>query len=164
MQIRKSTLADLPHMQELYAQARAFMAENGNPTQWANGYPEQSMLEGDIADGVSYVCTDEEGRIVGTFVFFVGEDESYKEIFEGDWADHTIPYGVVHRITSDQSTRGVGSFCLQWCFEQCGNIRIDTHRDNRPMQAALAKNGYQRCGIVYVRGGEERIAFQKAGI
>ena len=104
------------------------------------------------------------GRVVGTFVFFVGEDESYKVIEQGDWKDHRVPYGVVHRITSQRgegAPRGVGSFCLQWCFEQCGNVRIDTHRDNLPMQGALAKNGFEHCGIVYVRGGEERIAFQK---
>ena len=161
MKIRKSTPADLPRMLELYAQAREFMAENGNPTQWAGGYPGQRMLEQDMADGVSYVCEGEDGGILGTFVFFVGEDESYREIFEGDWADHTVPYGVVHRITSDRSGRGAGGFCLDWCFEQCGNVRIDTHRDNLPMQRLLAKCGYRRCGIVYVRGGEERIAFQK---
>ena len=110
------------------------------------------------------MCEDDQGRVVGTFVFFVGEDESYKVIEQGDWKDHRVPYGVVHRITSQRgegAPRGVGSFCLQWCFEQCGNVRIDTHRDNLPMQGALAKNGFERCGIVYVRGGEERIAFQK---
>lgn len=108
------------------------------------------------------MCEDDQGRVVGTFVFFVGEDESYKVIEQGDWKDHRVPYGVVHRITSQRgegAPRGVGSFCLQWCFEQCGNVRIDTHRDNLPMQGALAKNGFERCGIVYVRGrgGADRL-------
>ena len=164
MKIRKSRSEDLERMLRLYADARVFMAEHGNPTQWANGYPEPEMLQEDIRAGVSYVCEDDQGRVVGTFVFFVGEDESYKVIEQGDWKDHRVPYGVVHRITSQRgegAPRGVGSFCLQWCFEQCGNVRIDTHRDNLPMQRALAKNGFERCGIVYVRGGEERIAFQK---
>lgn len=166
MKIRKSRPEDLPAMLQLYAAARTFMAEHGNPTQWANGYPEPDMLREDIRTGVSHVCEDETGQIVATFVFFIGEDESYRVIEQGDWVDHRIPYGVVHRITSrrgERAPRGVGSFCLQWCFEQCGNVRIDTHRDNLPMQGALAKNGFERCGIVYVRGGEERIAFQKVG-
>ena len=164
MKIRSSQPADLERMLELYAQARTFMAEHGNPTQWANGYPERAMLEEDIRRGVSYVCEDDSGRVVGTFVFFVGEDESYRVIEQGDWIDHRIPYGVVHRITSQRTeprVPGVGSFCLKWCQDQCGNVRIDTHRDNLPMQHTLARNGFTRCGIVYVRGGEERIAFQK---
>lgn len=166
MKIRKSRPEDLPAMLQLYAAARTFMVEHGNPTQWANGYPEPDMLREDIRTGVSHVCEDETGKIVATFVFFIGEDESYRVIEQGDWVDHRIPYGVVHRITSrrgEGAPRGVGSFCLQWCFEQCGNVRIDTHRDNLPMQGALAKNGFERCGIVYVRGGKERIAFQKVG-
>lgn len=71
------------------------------------------------------------------------------------------PYGVVHRITSAPGTRGVASFCLAWCFAQCGNIRIDTHRNNIPMQKTLIKNGYRVCGTIYLENGDERIAFQK---
>ena len=75
MKIRKSRPEDLERMLRLYADARIFMAEHGNPTQWANGYPEPEMLQEDIRAGVSYVCEDDQGRVVGTFVFFVGEDE-----------------------------------------------------------------------------------------
>lgn len=83
MKIRKSRPEDLERMLRLYADARVFMAEHGNPTQWANGYPEPEMLQEDIRAGVSYVCEDDQGRVVGTFVFFVGEDESYKVIEQG---------------------------------------------------------------------------------
>ena len=41
MEIRKAKLADLPRMMEIYAEARAYMRRNGNPTQWANGYPSE---------------------------------------------------------------------------------------------------------------------------
>lgn len=102
MKIRKSRPEDLERMLQLYADARVFMAEHGNPTQWTNGYPEPEMLQEDIRAGVSYVCEDDQGRVVGTFVFFVGEDESYKVIEQGDWKDHRVPYGVVHRITSQR--------------------------------------------------------------
>ena len=71
------------------------------------------------------------------------------------------PYGVVHRITARQGTKGVASYCLNWCFARCGNLRIDTHRKNLPMQRALARNGFVYCGEIYVRDGSERIAFQK---
>ena len=91
MKIRKSRPEDLPAMLQLYAAARTFMAEHGNPTQWANGYPEPDMLREDIRTGVSHVCEDETGQIVATFVFFIGEDESYQVIEQGDWIDHRHP-------------------------------------------------------------------------
>ncbi|HNZ83431.1 MAG TPA: GNAT family N-acetyltransferase, partial [Sedimentibacter sp.] len=49
-----------------------------------------------------------------------------------------------------------------WCFEKCRNLKIDTHRDNIPMQNLLNKNGFIRCGIIYLENGDERIAYQKA--
>ena len=161
MKIRKSRPEDLERMLRLYADARVFMAEHGNPTQWANGYPEPEMLQEDIRAGVSYVCEDDQGRVVGTFVFFVGEDESYKVIEQGDWKDHRVPYGVVHRIASSREVRGAASFCLTWCYRQCGNLRIDTHRENIPMQRCLERNGFSYCGIIHIADGSERIAFQK---
>jgi RimJ/RimL family protein N-acetyltransferase len=69
----------------------------------------------------------------------------------------------VHRITTAREKRGIASFCLDWCLKQCGNIRIDTHRNNIPMIKVLGKNGYVQCGIIYLENGDERIAFQKIG-
>ena len=38
-------MRDLPQMQKIYARARALMAANGNPTQWGNEFPRESMIE-----------------------------------------------------------------------------------------------------------------------
>ena len=159
MIIRHSTTADLPAMEAIYADARRFMAENGNPTQWTDGYPVRWMLEEDIALGRSYVC-EEDGEILATFVFAVMEDPTYLKIYEGAWLSDD-EYGVVHRIASKNRKKGVAGFCLDWCFEQCGNVRIDTHRNNIPMQKALSKYGFKYCGIIYLENGDERIAFQR---
>lgn len=159
MQIRHTRPEDMDVLLALYEDARRFMAQNGNPNQWVKGYPGRQQLEQDMAAGGSYVCIDED-RIVGTFFFTVGEEPAYRRIENGQWLNDR-PYGVVHRITAAAGTRGVASFCLAWCFSQWRNIRIDTHRDNLPIQKALAKNGYQRCGIIHLADGSERIAFQK---
>lgn len=159
LSIRKSTASDLPAILDLYADARAYMAENGNPNQWVNGYPTPEMLENDIASGNSYVCLDGD-RVVGTFFFVIGDDPTYAKIYDGAWLDDA-EYGVVHRITSARDTRGVASFCLDWCFRRHGNIRIDTHEDNVPMQKCLLKNGYVRTGTIFLENGDPRIAFQK---
>lgn len=160
MKIRKSTPNDLNTILKLYENARAFMAANGNPTQWGTSDPKQELVENDITDGHSYVC-EENGRIIAVFFYDIYEEPDYKKIYEGQWLDDT-PYGVVHRITSDGTVKGTASFCLQWAFDQCQNLRIDTHRNNHIMQHLLKKNGFHYCGIIYIEDGTERLAFQKS--
>lgn len=65
------------------------------------------------------------------------EDPDY-QVIEGAWLNEE-PYGVVHRITSDGTVKGAASACLTWAFGQCGNLKIDTHRDNVVMQNMLKK-------------------------
>ena len=58
--------------------------------------------------------------------------------------------------------RLAAAFCLEWCLARCGNIRIDTHRDNQPMQRLLARLGYTFCGLIDLKNGRgERLAYQK---
>lgn len=159
MKIRKSTLDDMGIILKIYADARSFMASRGNPTQWGSIYPSQTLLENDIQSGDSYVC-EEHGKIIATFFYRFGVDETYLKIYNGEWLDES-PYGVVHRIASDGTIRGTASFCLKWALEQCGNLRIDTHRNNTVMQHTLDKNGFTYCGVIYLEDGSERIAYQK---
>ena len=157
MEIRKSRVEDLDRMMGIFAAARAFMAANGNPDQWGDGYPQRAVLEEDIALGRSYVVL-EAGRIVGTFVFFVGHEPVYDVITNGAWHAEK-PYGVIHRVASDGVTRGVGRACFDYCASQADYLRIDTHEKNRPMQQALERYGFQRCGGVTYEPGKERIGF-----
>ena len=46
---------------------------------------------------------------------------------------------------------------LAWSFSQIDNIRIDTHRDNKPMRHLLEKYGFTYCGIIYLLNGDERL-------
>jgi len=159
LEIRQAKPCHLERIMELYAKARRFMAEHGNPTQWPPSYPPKSMVEEDMQEGHVFVCMAE-GRIVAVFYYREGDDPTYQVIKGGRWLNDR-EYGVVHRITSDGTVRGAASFCLQWAFKQCGNLRIDTHEDNVVMQGLLKKNGFQYCGIIYVNNGEERLAYQK---
>lgn len=161
MEIRQTTLEDLETVMLLYSKARDFMRVHGNPAQWGNTYPERELIEKDIHEGKSYVCIAE-GEIVATFYFAEEEDPTYKEIEEGHWLNDAS-YGVVHRIVGG-GQKGAASFCLNWCFNQCENIRIDTHRDNKPMQNLLQKNGFKYCGIIHIADGSERLAYQKVHI
>ena len=48
MIIRKATMSDLDTVFDLYAQARRFMKENGNPDQWGDNYPPRGQIIEDI--------------------------------------------------------------------------------------------------------------------
>ncbi|PWJ47086.1 GNAT family N-acetyltransferase [Faecalicatena contorta] len=159
MKIRKANIADLDILLKMYENARKFMTSHGNPTQWGNSYPSKTLVAQDIEEGNSYAC-EEHGKIIAAFYYKEGKDDTYAKIYNGQWLSE-LPYGVVHRIISDGTIRGAASFCLNWAFEQCGNLRIDTHRDNIVMQHIMDKNGFKYCGIIYMEDGSERLAYQK---
>ena len=151
MLIRHAEEKDFNRMMEIYRFARDFMAETGNPNQWGpTNWPPEDLIRDDIKQGNSYVC-EHDGKVVGTFYFITGKDieATYVDITDGEWSSDE-PYGVVHRLASDRSVKGIGEFCLEWAFDQCGHIRIDTHTDNVVMQNLLGKLGYEKRGIIYV--------------
>lgn len=159
MKIRKAQEKDLGTLMEIYARAREFMAKTGNPDQWKSSYPDEEKVRSDIAQGVCYVCV-RDGEIEGVFSYLPGPDPTYRRIDDGKWMNED-PYGVVHRVAGRGRVHGIADCCLKWAFEQCGNLRIDTHRDNRVMQHILDKNGFTACGTIYVADGSPRIAYQK---
>lgn len=157
MEIRQATMADLPVIMSIYESARVFMKKHGNPTQWAVGYPAQPLVETDIAEKNCYVCEKQE-NVVGVFSLIIGEDPTYRNIEHGTWHS-TQTYGTIHRLASDGKTGGIAKACFAFCAEKCSYLRIDTHADNLPMQGAILKFGFQKCGIIRVADGSERIAF-----
>ena len=159
MQIRHATTEDMGAILPIYDHARSYMRQNGNPTQWSGSYPDEATLLDDIQKHRLFVCTDD-GEILGVFCYFFGDDPTYLRIYEGSWRNDQ-PYGVLHRIAVSSHRRGVASFCYDYCFSQCKNLKIDTHRDNIPMQKSLVKNGFSYCGIIYLATGDERLAYQK---
>lgn len=133
--IRKTLETDIPAVMAIYDAARAFMRAHGNATQWPEGTPSAEQLAADIAAGGSYVC-EVDGRVVATFAFLTGPDECYD--------------GTVH---------GIAAAMFAFAKERANHLRIDTHRDNLPMQGASIKAGFERAGVVYVSDGTARVAF-----
>ena len=160
MTIRNATLADMEQLLPLFANARRFMADNGNAGQWWGGYPTAAMLEEDIALGRSYVC-EEDGHIYASFVLMDGDEPTY-QVIEGAWKND-LPYGTLHRIASSGEKRGMMDRIVAYAYDRFGNLRGDTHENNLPMQKAFERNGFERCGIIHVADGSPRIAYQKTG-
>ena len=145
---------------EIYAIARDYMKKTNNPNQWKDSWPPFDLIKNDIENKISYVIEEDE-HIYGVFAFFIGHDNTYDIIVDGNWLDSDSPYGVIHRIASSQERRGILPEALRFVESKINNIKIDTHHDNKVMQHILEKNGYQKCGIIYTHDGSERIAYQK---
>lgn len=164
MKIRKAAEEDFERIMEIYAYARDFMARTGNPHQWGpTNWPPEALIHKDIREGCSYVCLNDKKEIIGTFYFTKGKDiePTYREIMDGTWLGSDV-YGVVHRIAADGSEKGIGRYCINWAYEQCGHLRMDTHPDNRIMQNLLCSLGFVRCGIIHVvEDNYPRYAYEK---
>ena len=160
MTIRKATDADFSRILEIYAAARAFMCRSGNPTQWPDGYPQPDIVAQDMEKGYLYVMT-EGGRIYGCFMLCDGPDVTYQQIFDGQWGYDT-PYGVIHRVAGDGTKRGVVAACAAFARQYYRHLRIDTHRDNLPMQRSLRSAGFTHRGTIFLENGDPRLAYDWA--
>lgn len=159
MEIRTARPEELDAIMDIYRQAKQYMRQSGNLTQWTDGYPDRALIAQDIGLGFCHTVWDGTA-LIGVFCFFHGRDvePTYARI-DGAWLDGG-PYGVVHRIASTGTAPGVLAACCNWCLRRCSSLRIDTHRDNLPMQRALERYGFQLCGTIVIQDGSERLAYQ----
>lgn len=161
--IRHAEETDLPVILEIYAYARDFMAKNGNPHQWAGGFPPASLLRDDIAKRSLYVMEEETTRrVCGVFFFAIGPDETYNVIEQGKWLSDSV-YGTIHRVAGDGTVHGLLQTVVSYCEKKIPHLRIDTHEDNHIMQHVIGQCGFKRCGIIHVEDGMPRIAYEKTG-
>lgn len=156
--IRKTQNDDIKEILRIYDNARLFMRQHGNNSQWADGYPNHESLIMDMKNEASYVVV-ENGVILGTFAFYIGVEETYNKIYDGAWKDDS-PYGYIHRIASSGIIKNFTKLAFDYGVSQIHHLRIDTHRDNEPMQNALKRYGFTYCGIIYLQSGDERMAFE----
>lgn len=158
MEIRKAKVEEYEDIKIIYLRAREFMVSEGNLTQWANIDQILNKVLKDIRAGHCYVCTEND-VLLGVFCFFIGEEPTYNKIYNGEWLNDK-PYGFIHRIAVAVYQKGFGTKCIEWCLNQYPNVRIDTHKDNIPMQKTVLKLGFRYCGIIKLENGDERWAYQ----
>ncbi len=166
MEFRRTKKEDIAGIMRIVRQAQEYMKQQGID-QWQNGYPNESSFEADIEHGYSYVM-EEHGKIVGTMAVIFDGESDYNRIYEGAWRTTEEPYAAVHRVAVDAECKGKGiagamiEEVVKMCRERgVRSIKNDTHRDNKSMQRMQAKNGFEYCGIICLKDGAERIAFEK---
>ena len=159
--IRPAQNQDFKEILMIYAYARKFMAEHGNPTQWGSTSPREEVLRNDIRQQQLYVIeNDAKDKILGVFALIIGEDPTYQRIEQGSWKDESL-YGTLHRVASAPGAHGILEQALDFSSGKITHLRIDTHEDNEVMQHLILKNGFEKRGIIYTDDGSPRFAYEK---
>ncbi len=156
--IRHARLDEMERLLEIYDIARAFMRASGNATQWGGGYPSREVLDEDIALSRLYVI-EENGEVYAAFVMANGPDPTYAYI-DGAW-ESDKDYGVIHRVASDGSRKGIFAQIVALAEKSYPRLRIDTHEDNKPMQRVIEKAGFSHRGTIYLANGDPRRAYER---
>lgn len=166
MIIRSAKSADAARILEIIESAKLALHDLGID-QWQNGYPNAESIAGDIRTGIGHVL-DENGTILATAAVYVGHEPTYDRIYDGRWLTENTVYGIIHRIAvaPEAKNKGAASKIMDYCAEisraaGVTSLRCDTHPGNVIMQHTLEKNGYTRCGTIYLEDGDVRIGFEK---
>ena len=154
MNIRLANTSDTNRIFEIYEYARAYMKAHGNPYQWGDDRPEKSLTKDDIKNQRCYVMEDD-GHIFACFVFTIGFEKEYEAKFPSN-----DKYGVIHRVASDGSKRGIVERIVDFAKGKVNLLRIDTHEDNKTMQRAIERQNFKRLGIIYLEDGSPRILYE----
>ena len=175
--IEKSKERDIDNIMPLFDAARTTMAKLGID-QWQDGYPFKEDIQGDIQAGESYVVKYG-SDIIATFMLMERKEPTYANIYDGSWLTPTENrYATIHRITVSPEFRkskahtggkSVSAFIMDYVKQYVknknltGGIKIDTHEGNIPMRKMLEKNDFKYCGIIYLKSGSKRVAYQYCG-
>lgn len=143
---------------KVYHYAQDMMIETGNASQWRHTYPTEDIIKADIDSGICHVICDDADEVHAVFAILTGGEKDYDVIENGSWLNDN-PYIAVHRVASDGKMHGVVTKIMDYCKELSSDIRIDTHNDNKIMQGQIERNGFVKCGVIYVRDGSPRIAY-----
>ncbi|SCU80029.1 LADA_0B04654g1_1 [Lachancea dasiensis] len=164
--LRLATIKDIDDILNIFKSAVALLKGQGID-QWQNGYPNKEQAVIDIQKGLSYVLIYE-GEVAAVGTITTETDPSYTAI-EGSWIENDSPvYASLHRIAVSNKFRGkrLGQLMLASLVEKCrelslNDVRVDTHTDNKAMQALVYKRGFEYRGIIPKYGGtSSRLAYQ----
>ena len=166
IKISKTTFAKAEAVAAMYDEWRAFLRASG-VDQWTDNYPVLENVFEDIESCASYLLTADGEPAAGMAI--VEREPDYDKIYGGAWlTGESGEYLAVHRVCVREKFRRRGLTEKLYAFAEslvrsCGrkSLRADTHRDNLAMRAALKKNGFIECGVIYPAYGGERIAYEK---
>jgi predicted GNAT family N-acyltransferase len=132
MEILHAKRDDLDDIMQIYRIAKQFMIDNGNPNQWTSDWPYREVVEEDLEKRILYKVQFN-NQIVGV-VCLTSEN------------DHGESYGVVHRVASNGTVKGVAKAVLDFAVSKYGHLKAETSVDNKVMQHIFTKYGFATVG------------------
>ena len=147
--IHKVFKCDMDKILKITDSAKKLLKSNGS-LQWQQGYPNEETFLNDIKNGNLYgLYEDNDLKAYGCYLY--GLDVNYVEI-DGKW---DIPANekdmAIHRVAVDENCHGkkygvkMLSYGIQYAKKLgCVTVKVDTHKNNIPMQKCI-----QKCGFVY---------------
>lgn len=165
-EIQQTKIENLPIVLRIVNMSKEEFALAGID-QWQKGYPKRSDFLQDIMVNESYTIFDDDS-VMGTFMLSKTPEPTYNKVINGSWL-HDEAYAVIHRFTIDPTHRrqGLASKTFKEIElmldedESIKSIRVDTHKDNEGMQNLLKKMSYEYVGLIYLKNGDERYAYEK---
>ena len=134
MNIRLANINDLEAIKDIFVVAKEKMKSDGNIHQWEKiDYP--------------FCYTKEDIEL----------NRCYIE--NGNWLNDN-DYLTIHRIASNNKKEHIFHTVIEYLKKKKKDIRIDTHKDNKRMKHLIEKERFKYCGIIYVRDGTARDAYQ----
>jgi GNAT superfamily N-acetyltransferase len=162
---RKAEFNDLLAMMRIVGEAQRAI-KSLEIDQWQNGYPSEDIISEDIRNGYSYILENEES-VIGMATVIFNYEPTYNKIFDGEWLS-TGQFVVVHRMAIAESFKkqGFASVILQKVEDlakekSIPSFKIDTHEGNIPMRKTVERHGFTKCGIIFLKNGNRRIAYEK---
>ena len=155
MNTRLATIQDIDIIMDMISEGRKHI-QTYNIPQWINGYPSIDTIKEDINESKGYVLIDED-EIVGYYVK-IDYDPCYDKI-DGEWINNE-PYVAIHRTVTKYFNKGLGSKMFDEIKKKYDHIRVDTHEGNISMNKCLLKNDFKYCGVIYLKDGSPRNAYE----
>ena len=154
--IHKVSIDDLSKVMEITASAKKLLKSNGS-LQWQQGYPNEETFSNDIKNGNLYGLY-EDNELKGYGAYILGKDLNYVEINEGNWIFPANDKDMaIHRVAVDENSHGrnYGVKILEYGIKyakkfDCLTVKVDTHKNNIPMQKCIKKSGFLYRGIIKI--------------
>ena len=146
---------DMQRIMKITNDAKYLLKQNGS-LQWQQGYPNEDTFIDDINNKSLYGIY-ENNNLMAYGAYILGKDINYVEI-DGKW---DIPANekdlAIHRVAVDCNCHGkkYGIKILKYGIIYakklgCLTVKVDTHKNNIPMQKCINKSGFVYKGIVKI--------------
>lgn len=150
--IRKAEPADLDTVEDLRAEATAWLASKGLD-QWQRTnarFPTRARAADAIARGACYLAYDADGELVGTIT--VDEDADPEFWTPAERAESAL---YVHRMIVRRAAAGagLGALLLDWAGHEAARaghkwLRLDAWKTNKPLHRYYVRQGFEHLRTV----------------